>query len=427
MSADFQALVPLVVQPGGARETFAALEQAVEERNWLHLQAMQAGGSPAAEELVVPGFDGSLEGGVVLASGGSQGGRSLCLQPWTHLDRSAAATGRWLEGIGLCPEGLMLLNPLPLHHISGLMPWWRSRLWGAQHVSLPPPLMKDPPSLLAACRDLPGWGQKPAVVSLVPTQLKRLLDHPEGMAWLQHLALVWVGGAGLPAPLAERARELGICLAPCYGATETAAMVVAQAPAQFLQGQLGCGAPLDDVELQLDPAGVLRVRTQRLALARWREGRLESLADDEGWWCSGDAAALITAGDGALNVQIQGRIDGAIHSGAETVFPEQLSQRLLHQAQEQGLPLEAVLLLPIASQEWGQRLVALVRCRDGWIEAEGWASVQASLRWMTSGWLPAEKPMEWLECAALEPSLEGKWERGRWQRWLESQESSHLR
>ena len=132
----------------------------------------------------------------------------MCLQPWAHLDRSAAACGRWLEGIGRSPEGVILLNPLPLHHISGLMPWWRSRLWGAQHVSLPPPLMKDPPSLLASCSDLPGWGQKQAVVSLVPTQLKRLLDHPEGVAWLQDLVLVWVGGACLPAPLAERAREL---------------------------------------------------------------------------------------------------------------------------------------------------------------------------------------------------------------------------
>ena len=422
MSADSQALVRLVVQPGGGMETIAALQQAVEAGNWLHVQAVQAGGSPADGDLLSPAFDWPLAGGLVLASGGSQGGRSLCLQPWTHLDRSAAACGRWLEGIGLSPEGVIVLNPLPLHHISGLMPWWRGRIWGAQYVPLLPLLMKDPPSLLATCLDLPGWGQKPAVVSLVPTQLKRLLDHPEGMAWLQHLALVWVGGAGLPAPQAERARKLGIRLAPCYGATETAAMVVAQAPDRFLQGELGCGAPLDDVELHLDRDGVLRVRTKRLALARWRDGRLDPLVDADGWWCTGDAAALTTAGDGALSVQIRGRIDGAIHCGGETVFPELLSQRLLHQAQEEGLPLEVVLLLPIASEEWGQRLVALVRCRDGWIESEGWASVQASMRGLTSKWLPAEQPIEWHPCAVLEPSSAGKWERGRWQRWLESRE-----
>jgi O-succinylbenzoic acid--CoA ligase len=199
-------------------------------------------------------------------------------------------------------------------------------------------------------------------------------------------------------------------------------MVVAQAPDPFLQGELGCGAPLDDVELHLDRDGVLRVRTKRLALARWRDGRLDPLVDADGWWCSGDAAALTTAGDGALSVQIRGRIDGAIHCGGETVFPEQLSQRLLHQAQEEGLPLEVVLLLPIASEEWGQRLVALVRCRDGWIESEGWASVQASMRGLTSKWLPAEQPIEWHPCAVLEPSSTGKWERGRWQRWLESRE-----
>lgn len=427
MSSDVQPLVSWLVQPDGGRQTFAALEQAAEGRRWLHLQAVPAGGPPANGDLSNLDFAWPHGGGVVLASGGSQGGRSLCLQPWIHLDRSAAACGRWLEGLGLSPEGLILLNPLPLHHISGLMPWWRGRFWGAQHVQLSPPLMKDPAALLETSLDLPGWGRKPAVVSLVPTQLKRLLDHPQGRVWLQHLELVWVGGAGLPVPLAERARELGIRLAPCYGATETAAMVVALTPDRFLHGELGCGEPLDDVELHLDRDGVVRLRTQRLALARWRDGRLAPLVDAEGWWCSGDAAALVTAEDGFRSLQIRGRIDGAIHSGGETVFPEQLSQRLLHQAQEQGLPVNAVLFLPMASEEWGQRLVALVRCRDGWIETEGWASVQAAMRSITSDWLPAEKPMQWLECAVLEPSLEGKWERGRWQQWLDSQESSLLR
>jgi len=45
------------------------------------------------------------------------------------------------------------------------------------------------------------------------------MDHSDGVAWLQQLALVWVGGAGLSVSLAEQARRLGLPLSPCYGST----------------------------------------------------------------------------------------------------------------------------------------------------------------------------------------------------------------
>ena len=103
-------------------------------------------------------------------------------------------------------------------------------------------------------------------------------------------------------------------------------MVAALPPDRFLAGEPGCGDPLVDVELRLASDGALLVRTDRLALGRWRADQpeqWEKLTDADGWWRSGDRANL-TPG-----LQIAGRIDGAIHSGGETVFPEQLEQRLM--------------------------------------------------------------------------------------------------
>ena len=156
------------------------------------------------------------------------------------------------------------------------------------------------------------------------------------MALLQQLQLIWIGGAALPAPLADQARALQLPLAPCYGSTETAAMVAALPPERFLAGEPGCGDPLVDVELRLAADGALQVRTDRLALGRWQADqpeRWEPLRDGDGWWRSGDQAAL-TPG-----LQIAGRIDGAIHSGGETVFPEQLEQRLMAALQAASLPV----------------------------------------------------------------------------------------
>ena len=377
------------------------LEQGLAAGQWV---ALSAEAEAAPIDQLPPGP------GVVVRSGGSSGGSRCCAQPSLHLDRSAAATAHWLTGIGVDPASTLLLNPLPLAHVSGLMPWWRARCWGAVHQQLAPGLMKTPTDLLAFCQGLPAWGKNPAVLSLVPTQMVRLLAHPDGVAFLQQLQLIWIGGAALPSPLSDQARSLQLPLAPCYGSTETAAMVAALPPARFLAGEPGCGDPLVDVELRLAADGALELRTDRLALGRWsadqpgRADRWQPLIDADGWWRSGDQAAL-TPG-----LQIAGRIDGAIHSGGETVFPEQLEERLMAALQAASLPVNAVLILGVDDSEWGQRLVALVGSTE-----------PAVLQWLeafTRSWPAAETPRRWLLCPDLAPSALGKWQRQRWREWL---------
>ena len=383
---------------------FERLGQGLATGQWVPLSS-EAEAAPIAQLPPGPG--------VVVRSGGSSGGSSYCAQPSLHLDRSAAATAHWLTGIGLDPAATLLLNPLPLAHVSGLMPWWRARCWGAGHQQLAPGLMKTPTELLAFCRSMPAWGIKPVLLSLVPTQLARLLADPDGVAFLQQLELIWIGGAALPSPVEEQARALRLPLAPCYGSTETAAMVAAMPPDRFLAGEPGCGDPLVDVELRLAADGALEVRTDRLALGRWsadQPDRFEQLKDADGWWRSGDRAAF-TPG-----LQIMGRMDGAIHSGGETVFPEQLEQRLMAAAQAVSVPVSAVLLLGVDDSEWGQRLVALVGSAD--------AAVLPRLMALTRSWSPAETPRRWVLCPALAPSVLGKWQRQRWRNWLERLDSA---
>jgi acyl-CoA synthetase (AMP-forming)/AMP-acid ligase II len=135
-------------------------------------------------------------------------------------------------------------------------------------------------------------------------------------------------------------------------------MVCALPPQRFLAGEPGCGSPLDGAELRLDADdGVVAVRSARLALGWLEPGGLQPLPlSADGWWRSGDAGRF-----GAAGLELLGRLDGAINSGGETVFPEQLEARLQAEAAAEGLPLAAVLLLAQDDPLWGQRLVALVR------------------------------------------------------------------
>ena len=334
-------------------------------------------------------------------------------------------------GIGLDPASTLLLNPLPLAHVSGLMPWWRARCWGAGYQPLAPGLMKTPTELLAFCQALPAWGTNPGVLSLVPTQLARLLAHPDGVAFLQQLQLIWIGVAALSAPLADQARALKLPLAPCFGSTETAAMVAALPPARFLAGEPGCGDPLVDVELRLAADGALELRTDRLALGRWRADqpdRWEPLTDADGWWRSGDAAKLVRV-RGLAQLCILGRLDGAIHSGGVTVFPDQLEMRLMASVRANQLPVQALLLLAVRDPEWGERLVALVRWSPGSGDGDGNGAMERmrALQALVADWLPAERPIAWYSCPDLAPTAAGKWQRARWQAWLQSLEAGECR
>jgi O-succinylbenzoic acid--CoA ligase len=405
---------PLLLRAGGDRADLAiTLQQAFSAGQTVAIAAPEEVDLlEAALPARIPTAWGAA---LVLGTGGSSGGRRWCVQPLAHLQVALAGTAQWLQALGLEPAQLELFNPLPPHHVSGLMPLLRARAWGAELRWLPPAWMREPEQLMAEAS--PATPDR-AVLSLVPTQLQRLLDGPAGIRWLERFALIWMGGAALPPALAQRCRALGIRLAPCYGSTETGAMVMALPPQRFLAGVEGCGAALPHVQLRVEPgSGALQIKAASLALGMVQQGELQPLPLDQGWWSSGDRAEL-----GVEGWQLLGRLDGAIHSGGETVFPEQVEQRLLALARVQGLPVEELLLLPEPDPLWGERLAALVRPAAG-IDA-GDAALWQSLQTLALTLPPSQRPRRWLLCPELQRSPLGKWERRRWGQWLSSHPAS---
>ncbi|MFZ9849878.1 MAG: AMP-binding protein [Vulcanococcus sp.] len=399
--AALAAAVLALPQRGGALALVAPQEEAL-LRHALPPAWPPAGGGAEGQGPA------ALEASLVLGTGGSSGRRRWCVQPLAHLQVSVDGCGQWLQGLGLDPARCQLFNPLPLHHISGLMPLLRSASWGAEQRALPPDLLREPARLRAEA--MPAADRR-ALLSLVPTQLQRLLADPDGRRWLEAFALIWVGGAALPQALADACRQQGLRLAPCYGSTETGAMVAALAPEAFLAAVPGCGPPLPHARLRLADDGALEIQAASLAAGFLAAGGFEPLVRTAGWWRSGDAALLTPEG-----LQWCGRLDGAINSGGETVFPEQVRERLLALAASEGLPLEALLLLPQADARWGERLVALVR-----LSPAASPAVRQQLEALARGLPPSQRPQRWLLCPELSPTAAGKWDQAHWRRWLAAQ------
>jgi O-succinylbenzoic acid--CoA ligase len=188
-------------------------------------------------------------------------------------------------------------------------------------------------------------------------------------------------------------------------------MVAALAPEAFLAGVPGCGPPLPHAQLRLTDDGALAIQAASLAAGFLAPGGFEPLPLSGGWWRSGDAARLTPEG-----LQWCGRLDGAINTGGETVFPEQVRERLLALAAADGLALEALLLLPQPDDRWGERLVALVRLPP----AAPVAALQ-QLDALARGLPPSQRPQRWLLCPDLSPTGAGKWDLAHWHRWLAAQ------
>lgn len=244
---------------------------------------------------------------------------------------------------------------------------------------------------------LPAQVQRDQIshLSLVGAQLSRLLAELPGQGPQLQLLL---GGGPVATPLLQAARQRGWRCLMSYGLTEMTALVCA--------GEQGCGQPLAGRELRLSGSGEIELRGATLAAGIWQQGQLQPLADDDGWYRSGDLGWLDASG----NLHVSGRRDSRFISGGEHIQPEQVETVLA------GLPgVSRALVVAIDHPRWGQRPAALI-CGQLPPAAELAKLLQSQLA-------RHEWPDLWLQWPLAEGTL--KADRRHWQQWA-NQQAQHL-
>ena len=288
----------------------------------------------AAERAVLSrhlGAGGSAESGwLMVPSGGATGGVKFA----RHDGRTiAAAVGGFCRHFGM--ERVNSLCVLPLHHVSGFMAWMRSAMTGGRFMPWDWKEVESgrvPPELPEGC-----------CISLVPTQLQRLIRSPDAVGWLRRFRIVFVGGAPAWEGLLDEAARLGLPLSPGYGATETAAMVAALRPEQFLAGMRGCGAPLPHARIDTEEGGIVRIAGESVF-----RGYFPQVREDR-TWATGDLGAFDANG----SLTILGRSDDVIVTGGKKVAPGEVEAALIASGE-----FEDVAVVGLADAEWGQVVVA---------------------------------------------------------------------
>jgi len=268
---------------------------------------------------------------VVIATSGSTGIPKGALLSRSALIASAAATQRRLG-----PPGTWLLT-LPAHHIAGLQVLLRSLAGGTDPQLMDTSLPFTAGRFLAAVDALPAGAR---YVSLVPTQLHRILTDTQATAALGTFSAVLVGGAATAAPLVTRARAVGIPLVTSYGMSETCG------------GCIYDGVPLDGVTAELDETG--RVVLSGPVVARGYRGRPEDPAFD----LTSGTRTFRTDDVGDMEggrLRILGRADDVLTTGGLKVAPAELEAAMLE------LPgITDAIAVGVPDPEWGDLVVAVI-------------------------------------------------------------------
>ena len=291
---------------------------------------------------------------IILNSSGSSGKPRKCIHSLENLNSSAKASGIWLEKQGFKLQNCLIFNTLPLNHISGLMPLLRSKIWNCDYINISPKLIKKTNELLVFTNEIKKENQH-LITSLVPTQLKRLLSEKDGINWLKIFDLIWIGGASISHETSRKCRAEKINLSPCYGSTETAAMVTSLKPKEFLEGIDNCGEMLCDINLRISKKGLIQIKSERIGIELLEPSKTKNFKDNNGWWESSDLGEIQELNDSSYLKFIR-RIDNAFNSGGEIVFPEVIKLRLSKFISNEKIPIENFKIFNIPNKEWGNKI-----------------------------------------------------------------------
>jgi O-succinylbenzoic acid--CoA ligase len=280
------------------------------------LRAWQAAG-PEPEPLVVE-------------TSGSTGEPKRVVLSRRAMRASARATEARLGG-----PGQWLLN-LPATYVAGVQVLFRSVLAGTTPV-----LQAGHGRFSEAAAAMAGPRR---YVSLVPTQLTRMLGSARDVEALRTFDTVLVGGAPVERSLRRAAADAGVHVVATYGMSETCG---------------GCvydGMPLDGVAVAVGTDG--RVRIAGPVLFDGYDGRPGLTAEvlRDGWFVTSDLGRLDD--DGRL--EVLGRADDVIVSGGVKVPAPAVARRLREHPR-----VDAAEVLGVPDGEWGQRVVAVVVSQAG--------------------------------------------------------------
>jgi acyl-CoA synthetase (AMP-forming)/AMP-acid ligase II len=211
---------------------------------------------------------------------------------------------------------------------------------------------------------------------LVPTMLKRLMDHPNFHEFdLSSLEVITYGAAPMSLEVIKQAIKAfpGVRFINAFGQTETASTITMLPPEdhtlegtdkeieQKLRRLSSIGRPLDDVEVSIvsedgtpvsvGEVGEIVARGPRMMKGYWQQDTATREAIRSGWVYTGDLGYQDEDG----YIYLAGRAKDFIKRGGEMVSPEEVEQVLSSHPE-----VTEAAVIGVPDPEWGEEVRAIV-------------------------------------------------------------------
>ncbi len=322
---------------------------------------------------------------IMIPTGGSSGKIKFAIHTWETLMASVQGFKEYFQ-----VDKIHSFCVLPLYHVGGLMQFMRSFTTGGHLAILP-------------FKEL-EFGQNYSIkpqeffISLVPTQLQRLLQNSESTQWLKQFQTVLLGGAPAWNELLEVARRHKIRLALTYGMTETASQIATLKPDDFLNGKESCTQLLPHAKVKIyneqceilkpNQIGNIKIYSQSLALGYYPNSK-----DNQGYLQTDDLGFFDEQG----YLYISGRSSDKIITGGENVYAIEVESAI------RGTQMVTdVCAIGVPDKVWGQAITAIYIPKNSNITD---LKIKTSLKNKISRF---KVPKHWIQVESLPRNSQGK-------------------
>jgi acyl-CoA synthetase (AMP-forming)/AMP-acid ligase II len=225
--------------------------------------------------------------------------------------------------------------------------------------------------------------EKTSRAMLVPTMLKRVIDHPEFSNFdLSSLRVITYGAAPMPFEVIKKAIEMmpDVRFINAFGQTETASTITTLGPEDHIitgtteekEKKLkrlasSIGRPMPDVEIKIideegkevprGQVGEIVARGPRVMGGYWKDAEKTAKAfTKDGWLHTNDTGYMDEEG----YIYLAGRGDDMIIRGGENISPEEVENVLYAHPK-----IEEAAVIGMQDPEWGQEPMAVVVLKKG--------------------------------------------------------------
>ncbi len=277
----------------------------------------------------------------ILLTSGTSGSPKAVVHRWSQHYFSARGAN---ENIPFKAGDRWLLS-LPLYHVGGIAILFRALVGGAAVV------IGDPGKITLKLI----YQQEITHLSMVATQLQRLVKAIQDAPSRPPLKAILLGGGPFPPPLIEEAYNWHLPLVTSYGSTEMGSQITATEPGAPLQHLLTAGKPLPYREVKIASDNEILVRGLTLFEGYWKHQQVVDPRDAEGWFHTGDVGKWTAEG----YLKVVGRKDHMFISGGENIHPEEIELSLMrHPA------VQLAVVVDVPDAQYGARPVAFIRWKE---------------------------------------------------------------